>query len=598
MSDYIFKYTNPSTASFVVKPYTANGPASPSVTTPYTNSSSGISAVSVNTPMVLVGKGVTDYGQVVQNNILYLAENFCNPTRPIPPMTGMLWYKSAAGANPAYPSDPTAVGLYMWDGTIWNNVLIDGKITTNININGNRIINVGDAVAATDALNTTSANGLYLSLNGGTLSGNLTLAATRTVKVSTAPAANEDVTNKIYVDSADLQLQTDINAVAADLAAATAGFGTGLGNAYLKTGGTISGDCTVVGNFAASPSSNFTLPTGTGVVDFGSRVIKNTGDPILAYDAANKVYVDTKIATELANYVPPGGGGTGTTDGVVTAASLDDITGELTLTRSNGLPTITATGAFSSKVHQHTSTEVTYNAAANLRRTVMGTSTSVINTVNDAIVLIDRALAGLAMNPSRTVVVQTVSGNTTINLGGNYTFEAWSDRTMVFMNGIKQYADTSSEASIVVTNAGLNAIVSMPAGTYDQDIIVNGIPYPVSVTITATTTYKQLYQSLKQAITTGSIPVRCYLFQESVDIMFTFVAVTPGAGQTVALSTTGTHLFPSLPSAQPQITEVGLTLAYAEVGAPGDEVSSLTFHTAPAVGSVIEVTFLGALLSV
>ena len=92
MSDYIFKYTNQTSASFVVKPYTANGPASPSVTTPYVNSISGIHAFSINTPFVLVGKGVTDYGQTVQNNILYLAENFCNPTRPQPPMTGMLWY--------------------------------------------------------------------------------------------------------------------------------------------------------------------------------------------------------------------------------------------------------------------------------------------------------------------------------------------------------------------------------------------------------------------------------------------------------------------------------------------------------------------------
>ena len=78
MSDYVFKYTSTPTtnASFVVKPYTANGPASPSVSTLYNNSVSGIFAVTASTPLVLVGKGVIDYGQAVQNNLIYITENF------------------------------------------------------------------------------------------------------------------------------------------------------------------------------------------------------------------------------------------------------------------------------------------------------------------------------------------------------------------------------------------------------------------------------------------------------------------------------------------------------------------------------------------
>lgn len=591
MSDYIFKYTNQSSASFVVKPYTANGPASPSVTTPYVNSISGIHAFSINTPFVLVGKGVTDYGQTVQNNILYLAENFCNPTRPQPPMTGMLWYKSAPGTDVANPTDPTVAGLYMWDGTTWNNLLINGKITSNVNLSGYRLTNVGDAVLDTDALNTSAANTKYLQLNGGTMTGNLTMSAASTVVVSYTPTANFDVTNKIYVDTGDLNLQNNIDILQSNVNGNISAINNTLTTLYPRAGGTITGNVSIDGNLTVGGAGNVTFGNGTGTIDFGSRVVANVAAPTLAYDAANKAYVDDTIADAISNIsLPP----TATADGVVSSGYFDSSTGVLTLSRTQGLPPITVAGTFAPSAHTHAANSVTYDPALNTRRSAISESSIVVSNVNDAILFLDRAIKGLDANPMRTVVQQTVSGNTTFAFGDKYTYLVWGDRLMVFVNGIKQYADTRSESSIVVLNAGLNSVVGITPQTYSQTITVDGTPYSISIPITSITTYKGMYNAIVNELTTNSVPCRCVLLQGMVDLMFTFVSNASGAGHSVSVASTAGQLFPSIPTAQPEMVEVGMTLSYSENGLALDETDTIIFHVAPPDNALIEATVFGA----
>lgn len=591
MSDYIFKYTNQSSASFVVKPYTANGPASPSVTTPYVNSISGIHAFSINTPFVLVGKGVTDYGQTVQNNILYLAENFCNPTRPQPPMTGMLWYKSAPGTDAANPTDPTVAGLYMWDGTTWNNLLINEKITSNVNLSGYRLTNVGDAVLDTDALNTSAANTKYLQLNGGTMTGNLTMSAASTVVVSYTPTANFDVTNKIYVDTGDLNLQNNIDVLQSNVNGNISAINNTLTTLYPRAGGTITGNVSIDGNLTVGGAGNVTFGNGTGTIDFGSRVVANVAAPTLAYDAANKAYVDDTIADAISNIsLPP----TATADGVVSSGYFDSSTGVLTLSRTQGLPPITVAGTFAPSAHTHAANSVTYDPALNTRRSAISESSIVVSSVDDAILFLDRAIKGLDANPMRTVVQQTVSGNTTFAFGDKYTYLVWGDRLMVFVNGIKQYADTRSESSIVVLNAGLNSVVGITPQTYSQTITVDGTPYSISVPITSITTYKGMYNAIVNELTTNSVPCRCVLSQGMVDLMFTFVSNASGAGHSVSVASTAGQLFPSIPTAQPEMVEVGMTLSYSENGLALDETDTIIFHVAPPDNALIEATVFGA----
>lgn len=592
MTDYVFKYTNNPSASFVLKPYTANGPMSPSVTTPYVNASTGIHAIAMNTPFVFVGKGVTDYGQLVQNNIIYLAENFCNVTRPIPPMKGMLWYKNADGVDAAYPSDPTVAGMYVWDGTTWNSLLINGKIVAPVNAGGNRITNVGDAVVDTDALNANAANARYLQLTGGTLSGNLIFSTTSTAKISLAPVANEDVANKLYVDSADANIQNTIDVVNTTLSGDIASINTQLTTLYPQTGGTVSGDVTIAGNLTVAGSGNVTFASGSGTLNLSDRVVSNVGSPVLAHDAVHKDYVDTTIAAAIANISVPSGG---TSDGVVSSGYLDAATGVLTLSRTMGLPPITVAGTFASFTHSHNALTVTFDPTQNIRRgEIAVTPGTLITNVNDALVFFDRAIAGLNATPMRTVVQQTVPGNVTFSLGDRYTFRIWSDRLMVHVNGIKQYCDTRSETSIDVTNAGVNVLVGIPAQTYTQTITVDGVPHSISITITAASTYWTMYQDIVAALTAGGVPAHCALTQGYANLLFTFVSDASGAGHTVTLSTTSTHLFPSIPTAGAQVTEVGQTLSYYENGFAGDETDTIVFHAAPPTNALIEATIISS----
>lgn len=46
-------------------------------------------------PVALVGRGLTPYGLYENENYVYLLENFCNPTAPVNPMQGQLWFDSA-----------------------------------------------------------------------------------------------------------------------------------------------------------------------------------------------------------------------------------------------------------------------------------------------------------------------------------------------------------------------------------------------------------------------------------------------------------------------------------------------------------------------
>lgn len=588
MSDYVFNYTNTPSSSFVVKPYTVNGPMTPTVTTPYVNAVSGVHAIAINTPLALVGKGITDYGQVVQNNLLYLAENFCSPTPPIPPMIGMLWYKSN-NSLPAGATYPAARGLYLWSGSAWLAVVTNGEMQVELNANNRRVINVADAVLDTDALTTNSANLRYLKLSGGTLTGNLVLAPTRTVKVQTAPVATDDVTNKLYVDAADLILQNNIEDVADDLTAEVTSINGQIATLYPKTGGQISGNVTITGNLTLSAASNLTLTPGSGIVDFSNHTIQNVGDPVYAHDAAHKDYVDTTIANEIANLIIPPAS---EADGVVSAASLNETTGVLTLTRTQGLPAIVTAGLFASRSHNHNSSIITYDPAQNQNNSILSSGGTTINNVQTALVRLDRAVSNVSLNPTRTVIEQTVAGNNTFVFEDQYTYDVWSDSLMVFMNGIKQYCDTRAEVYIQLNGAGGYVPVGIPAGTYPISFTVDSVPHTVDVVVTAGMTYYMLYSAIVSAIDSSSLPVSCAYHQFDEDATMTFVHHDSGTGHSLTMSVSAGDLFYEIPVASSPVPEAGYTYAYREIGIAGDPSTTIEFHNPPPVGSLIEIIIL------
>ena len=63
------------------------------------------------TDLSLVGRAVTDYGTFENENYIYLLENFANPTAPLQPVLGQLWYNSATDVISAYGSGNAWISL-------------------------------------------------------------------------------------------------------------------------------------------------------------------------------------------------------------------------------------------------------------------------------------------------------------------------------------------------------------------------------------------------------------------------------------------------------------------------------------------------------
>lgn len=124
---YTINHTNPSNGSKTVEDKTVN----------------------TETSIGFPGKNYNGYGEIIAENFLHLLEHFANPTEPVNPVQGQLWYQTSASGNLLQVYDGarwTAAGglkqsvsrpdaavsnpgdlwsdtdrkqLYMWTGTAW-----------------------------------------------------------------------------------------------------------------------------------------------------------------------------------------------------------------------------------------------------------------------------------------------------------------------------------------------------------------------------------------------------------------------------------------------------------------------------------------------
>ena len=53
-------------------------------------------AINQSTDLIFVGKNYAGYGEIINEDLLKLLENFSNKTAPTKPITGQLWYNSAS----------------------------------------------------------------------------------------------------------------------------------------------------------------------------------------------------------------------------------------------------------------------------------------------------------------------------------------------------------------------------------------------------------------------------------------------------------------------------------------------------------------------
>lgn len=83
---YRINFTDPKKGSFLIEPYTANG------TVTATSNTLHNKATRADTPLLLHGQYVPNYGEQVHENMVRLLENFCGDTPPTNAIEGQLWY--------------------------------------------------------------------------------------------------------------------------------------------------------------------------------------------------------------------------------------------------------------------------------------------------------------------------------------------------------------------------------------------------------------------------------------------------------------------------------------------------------------------------
>jgi len=248
---FTIKYSNTDKQSFTIAPYTANGYVSP------TDATFIDGAVRADTTLKLYGKGMQNYGEGKEQNLLYLLENFANFDAPNVAIEGQLWYKTPNAANPSTLRELfVRNGSSGWDAVITANGnspmtgeldmggigspvsgsriinLADGvnpqdaatlsQLTTlgagKLNIDGtnamqadldmagaspvsNKIINLADPTLATDALTLGFADARFVNINGDAMTGDLNMGNTNSITGIADPVASRDAVNLQYADA-------------------------------------------------------------------------------------------------------------------------------------------------------------------------------------------------------------------------------------------------------------------------------------------------------------------------------------------------------------------------------------------------------------
>lgn len=209
---YTFNFTDTTKTKFTVSPYTTNGTLSPSDGTLLSTS------VVASTSLKLYGKGMQEYGEGIEQNLIYMLENFADDTAPVHPIEGQLWYQILGS-----PLDLSLVELKIFNNnsgdndpdisTNWDNVLLStgtSPMSGILDMGGNLIINLDDATNPTDALNLQTADNRYVNVTGDTITGNLFLSST--VGGPSTPLTPSDPShaiNKQYADDTYVNITGD-----------------------------------------------------------------------------------------------------------------------------------------------------------------------------------------------------------------------------------------------------------------------------------------------------------------------------------------------------------------------------------------------------
>lgn len=466
------------------------------------------------------------------------------------------------------------------------------------------------------------SSSLFLSLAGGSVTGNVVLSGNYLRDVAD-PVQLQDAATKKYVDDA---ISLVSGGGPGDLDSLSDVFVTSpvpTGSVLTFTGAGVWQNQ----NIASFISSNSILTFAGGSLT-GPLYLAN--NPFVGNEAATKDYVDAEVAAGIL----------GAQDGVVDGAFFNPTTRELTLTRTNGLPNVTASlvgaGGTANNI-QHdlydpnewlNNIDDSDGFALESRLYVRPLYPTI--DVADAIDQLSMLVGQFVPPVGRLVFTST--GGTIINFdagsvagqlnpalsSGAYEYAVGSNRLSIYINGVKQYASEHGrrvvEAAAAIpefylwpgTRTGLN-----PANTYNFNVSVNG-QAPVNVSIIGSDAVSlgnlanainiQTDANYHDAITPDSkwaFGVRLF------DGAMVFYSSLPGTNSSIDLTdgSTGNPLFSNIvgdASSTGTFTIADVTIAgdnfysptdlsYKEVGRVGRKSQAIEMTTTVPAGAVVEV---------
>jgi hypothetical protein len=265
------------------------------------NDSSGISSGSIFTNggigvgKTLSAKNGSFYGNVEMNNSKITGLNTPTLNTDATNKAYVDTKSSIAESNAISTSSLNASNTYL--------SLSGGSITGNINMTSNKFTNVRNPTDDQDVTTKIYVESNFLKLTGGTLSGEINMANKKITGLDT-PTSTSDATNKVYVDNFVSTTKTEIESFA-------------LTKYFPYLGGTISGPTYIYDSTSSTSSSTGALKVfgGVGVnenlnvgnaldvvgktflhnvLDMTDNSIINLPIPTTNTQATNKLYVDTK----------------------------------------------------------------------------------------------------------------------------------------------------------------------------------------------------------------------------------------------------------------------------------------------------------------
>lgn len=318
---YPIDFTNQdSSRTFQLQPYTTNGPKNPN-TVAFDDKAS-----SAATTLLLFGRGVPNYGERIQENLLHLLENFASDEEPVYPIEGQLWYDrgvtpaqlkvynpikyqivadTPSAANTFALVPPTAtekaemvarfnalaskkVRIFQASGVKEDYLLLGSPVA--VENAGNVVLTVTPTPPGVRTGGTWYVGGWeYVLQNNAPLHEDLDAQGLWSVLNLRYPTVDDEAANKLYVDdtvaaavasSNELDELTDVTLTIPSV------------NEVLTFNGSVWTNSNILNNYL--PLTGGTL---TGNLSFGNTArVVDLLDPVNLKDAATKFYVDQEIA--------------------------------------------------------------------------------------------------------------------------------------------------------------------------------------------------------------------------------------------------------------------------------------------------------------